>query len=74
MNRLKALYAGFRNHFIKIVGSIGATLLTLDLTLLKGYADQFLTERIAQKVGVALFVLVTARAWYVTWSQRAPTK
>lgn len=63
---MKALYAKLRDHFQKILGVAGATLLTLDLTSLSGYANQFLTPRIAQKVGIALFVLITVRAWYVT--------
>ena len=69
---MKALYIKLRDHFQKIAGTIGALLLALDLTSLKGYADQFLTPRIAQKVGVALFVFITARAWYVTYRAKPP--
>lgn len=79
---MKAIGRTYRlivDHLGKVLSGIGAGLMSLDLAgqadQIKHYADHYLGMKGAQRVGLALFVLLFIRTWYTGWKaqQRQPT-
>lgn len=68
MNYLIRTYKVFAAHCGKILSTIGATFIGLDIAgmadQLKMFAGQYLGDKAAQKVGIALFLLLLARTTY----------
>lgn len=68
---LKGLYSKVRDHFIKVMSVLGVGILGLDTAQLKGFADQYLDEKYAHYIGIALFVFCFARASWISWGSHA---
>jgi hypothetical protein len=71
MNWLRKTYRAIADHVGKILSGIGAALVSIDIAgygdQMKQYAAQYLGDKSAQKVGVALFVLLFLRTLYTGW-------
>lgn len=68
MNFIIRVYKLIAAHCGKILSTIGATFIGLDIAgmadQLKMFAGQYLGEKAAQKFGVALFILLFLRTTY----------
>jgi hypothetical protein len=61
---IKLAYQKLVAHMIKTVGLAGATIMALDPQAIGNAASSYLGAGAQRKIGVGLFAVITARAWY----------
>lgn len=73
MNTLKKIYRSIADHMTKLLGAVGAALMTLafmDPAPIRDAAQTYLGSKWSAKVGIVLFGLVTLRGWYTGWKAK----
>jgi hypothetical protein len=74
MSWIKKIYNKVAGHIGKIMGAAGAALLSADISgygdQIRTYAGQYLGDNAVKKIGIAIFVLLTARTWYTGWKAK----